>query len=117
MVNSTGAVFQALVNVILNFLFIPKYGILAAALSTSLSMLTYTVFLVFASQKLYKIKILKRLSIPFLIAFIYSVLSLYIEFTESHDLYFLISTGLICLVSLVIFAVRMYKTPELAYRI
>ena len=114
---SIGAIFQALINVILNFLFIPKFGILAAALSTSLSMLIYTVFLVFASQKLYKIKILKRLSVPFLIAFIYSVSSLYVEFTESHDLYFSISIGLICLVSLVIFAVLMYKTSELAYRI
>ncbi|AZQ85458.1 hypothetical protein EKO29_16575 [Colwellia sp. Arc7-635] len=52
---SAAAFFQAFINIALNYLFIPKYGMYAAAYSTLLSMFAYTVFIYYSSQKLDKI--------------------------------------------------------------
>lgn len=49
----------ALTNLILNFIFIPKYGIIAAAVITVATEAIETVYLYFASRKLLKVEILK----------------------------------------------------------
>lgn len=54
---SSGAIIQALVNILLNFVFIPFYGIYAAAISTLLSVVVYTVWLYFWSRKFIDTKV------------------------------------------------------------
>lgn len=52
---SLGAILQAIINIALNFLLIPHYGMYAAAISTVSSMAIYTLWLTLWSQNLDKI--------------------------------------------------------------
>ena len=54
---SIAAMLQALTNLALNFLLIPRYGMYAAAFSTMLSMIVYTAFIVYSAQKLDRINL------------------------------------------------------------
>lgn len=54
---SIAAFIQAIINVILNFMFIPMIGMYAAALSTLISMLAYTIWIIYWSQKLERLEI------------------------------------------------------------
>ena len=56
---SIGAILQAVINLILNLMFIPNFGIFAAAASTSISLLVYALFSVTAHGYL-KLKINPR---------------------------------------------------------
>ncbi len=49
---SFAAIFQAVVNLGLNFIFIPMYGYMAAAITSVVSMLVYTLLILFLSQRL-----------------------------------------------------------------
>jgi O-antigen/teichoic acid export membrane protein len=53
--NIYGVLFGALVHIILCFLLIPNNGIHGAAVATALSYLSYTLFLNFISQRIYKV--------------------------------------------------------------
>jgi O-antigen/teichoic acid export membrane protein len=54
---SAAAFIQAFVNIALNFIFIPDFGMYAAAYSTLFSMMAYTAFIFYSSQKLDKISL------------------------------------------------------------
>ncbi len=54
---SFAAIFQALVNLGLNFIFIPMYGYIAAAITSVVSMLVYSFLILFFSQRLNYIKL------------------------------------------------------------
>ncbi|RDE22576.1 hypothetical protein DV711_08270 [Motiliproteus coralliicola] len=54
---SVAAFIQAIVNVAFNFIFIPDFGMYAAAYSTLFSMIAYTAFIFYSSQKLDKISL------------------------------------------------------------
>ena len=49
-------IFAAILNIILNFIFIPKFGIIGAALASLISFILRTIILYFHSQKFYYIK-------------------------------------------------------------
>lgn len=49
---SSAAILQALINIVLNFIFIPMFGMYAAAWSSLFSLLGYLVWIVYWSQKL-----------------------------------------------------------------
>ncbi len=49
---SFAAIFQAVVNLGLNFIFVPVYGYVAAAITSVISMLIYTLLILFFSQRL-----------------------------------------------------------------
>lgn len=57
---SLAAVIQVLVNITLNFIFIPIYGMYAAAISTVLSTVVYTLWIYHRAQKLDKIDVQYR---------------------------------------------------------
>ena len=57
---SIGAILQAVINLILNLMFIPNFGIFAAAASTSISLLVYALFLCYHAQGYLKLKINPR---------------------------------------------------------
>ena len=69
---SVAAIFQALVNILLNLIFIPVFGMYAAAYSTLISMFLYTCFIVWRVQLIDPLIIHYRLisKILFLIVFI-----------------------------------------------
>lgn len=54
---SVGALFQALINLGFNLILIPIYGMYAAALSTVISMIFYTIWIFLWSQKLDKVSL------------------------------------------------------------
>ncbi|HXK55003.1 MAG TPA: flippase, partial [Gammaproteobacteria bacterium] len=54
---STAAIFQALVNIVLNFIFIPMFGMYAAAFSSLFSLFAYLGWIVYRSQKLEPVKL------------------------------------------------------------
>ena len=75
---SVAAIFQALINIILNLIFIPVFGMYAAAYSTLISMFLYTCFIVWRVQLIDPLIIHYRLisKILFLIVFITAMKSL-----------------------------------------
>ncbi len=73
----------AIVNLILNFIFIPKYGINAAALTTLIGYLITFVFSYFFAQKLYKCNydLLKNIVVVLITYFVaYIVQNIYLPF-------------------------------------
>jgi O-antigen/teichoic acid export membrane protein len=52
-----GSIFMAFINVILNIIFIPKFGYVYASLATAISFFAYYVWLAYQSQKLFKLPI------------------------------------------------------------
>lgn len=52
---SASAFIQVFINLLLNFIFIPKFGMYAAAYSTLISIIAYTAFIFIASQRISKI--------------------------------------------------------------
>ena len=66
---SVAALFQALVNIALNFAFIPVFGMYAAACSTVVSLFVYTLFIVYQAQKIERISV-DILSIGILTGFV-----------------------------------------------
>lgn len=54
---SIAAFIQAITNIVFNFIFIPEFGMYAAAYSTLFSMILYSVFIIFWAQRLDRINI------------------------------------------------------------
>lgn len=86
---SIAAFIQAIVNIVLNFIFIPHFGMYAAALSTLLSMLAYTFWLYYWAQKLDRIEFDKQAVVKILILVMSLILS-----SLAIDTYFVVGIEL-----------------------
>lgn len=80
---SSGAIAQAITNVVSNLILIPYYGMYAAALSTLFSMMVYTFWLSYSSQKLDAIDIAyKKIMLIVLVGVLSVILLRYIDNSE-----------------------------------
>ena len=59
-----------IINVLLNYLLIPYYGAVGSALTSFLTQLIVTLFQIYLCIKLFKLKIIKEILIPFFLFFI-----------------------------------------------
>lgn len=93
---SVAAFIQAAINISLNFLLIPKLGMYGAAWSTLLSMLGYTFFIYYSSQKIDSLNIeyQKLMKIALVLA-IFTSISLIFDFNFTVGFYLLLYKVLI----------------------
>jgi O-antigen/teichoic acid export membrane protein len=75
----------AIINIVLNFLLIPKYGMVGASIATMVSYITLTAIYGFISQKLYPIKIdLAKLFKIIVIVIIFTMFSFGINYISAN---------------------------------
>ena len=102
---SLGAIVQAIFNMAINFIFIPIYGMYAAAISSLLSVLLYSAWIFIWSQKMDKINIeYAKLTIVFIAAILATFLISMFDLFESNAL------GVMCkVITLVCLIVVIYN--------
>ncbi|WP_281630271.1 polysaccharide biosynthesis C-terminal domain-containing protein [Vibrio sp. St2] len=105
---STGAVLQAIINVFSNLVLIPYYGMYAAALSTLLSMMVYTIWLCYFSQKLSPINIAyKQLALIVLVGIFSVILLRYLDNSDTITyVTYILKAVLAIFVALVLFLLQ-----------
>jgi O-antigen/teichoic acid export membrane protein len=102
----------AAINIVSNFILVPKIGIIGGAISTLISYIAMSIGIFYVSQKFYKINyefniIIKVLSILFLISGIYYYLyfNLYVDFS--------IKISLLLIYLILMFVLRIIKLKDL----
>ncbi|MEE9430470.1 MAG: oligosaccharide flippase family protein [Melioribacteraceae bacterium] len=102
----------AVVNIISNFVLVPKIGIMGGALATLFSYVVMSIGIYFVAQKFYKVKYEYALvGKVFLIIAIVGSLFYYFTFNESID--FLTKLGLLFLYFILLFSLRVIKASEI----
>jgi O-antigen/teichoic acid export membrane protein len=103
--------FGAVVNIISNFILVPKIGILGGALATLLSYLVMSVSIFIVSQKYYKVDY-EYLTIGKVFLTIGVIISLFYYFTFYNQINLPIKFGLLATYFILIFALRIIKISE-----
>jgi O-antigen/teichoic acid export membrane protein len=103
--------FGAVVNIISNFILVPKIGILGGALATLLSYLVMSVSIFIVSQKYYKVDY-EYLTIGKVFLTIGVIISLFYYFTFYNQINLPIKFGLLATYFILIFALRIIKLSE-----
>jgi len=108
---TTTTIIAAILNIILNFILIPRYGILGAAISTASSYLVSTMLVYFFSQKYYPIdyKMKKNMTIVLIsVGYLIGYFTITVEGTIIN----LIIRALICLSFPVVLYTLKLLTPN-----
>jgi O-antigen/teichoic acid export membrane protein len=95
----------AIINIILNFLFVPSLGYLGAALATMISYMLYPIFILFSSKKYIKwdIPFVDLFSLLLFCVIILSVLKYFLSILIVNSIAMLILAALICVLTYYIY--------------
>jgi len=105
----------AVINVPLNIMLIPEYGMMGAAYATALSFLIYISYVLYAAQKYYHINFeyLRLAKIGIIIILLYN-LSLQVD-VESMWYGFLLKTAIVSMFPLLLYVANFYHKEELDF--
>lgn len=105
----------AVINIPLNILLIPEFGMMGAAYATALSFLVYIAYVLYAAQKCYYINFeyLRIIKIGFTGIMIYSM-SLLVDL-ESTLYSILLKTAIVALFPLILYVINFYHKEELNF--